>query len=335
MDGQSIRDQLGSPFFKSCMKGKPMSIQLKAGRIAARGLLAAGWLTGAYATSDAQSVIATPVRSEAAATLQGVVSVRELAASQANLEALRGNQNARPIEMPVHRLPDGSLTSAPSRETLEALPLTPEPTAAVVSRSAAPLFQSLIGFTGIHAGDNATANGGESEPPDQGLAVNNNVVAEINNNVVRFFNATTGAPLTGPIATSAFFGVPAGFNLSDTQVFFDPVSQRWIFDELVFNDSFDGFELAVSQTSDPLGKYFLYQVRAFSDDLPGCGGWDCLPDYPKAGYDANGFYITADLYSNVTNKFVEVAIYPLPKYLMNMGANFNYVRLDDPMDFVV
>ena len=309
--------------------------QIKAGRIAIQGLLAASLLGSAYTTANAQSVIATPVRSEAAATLQGVVSVRELAASQANLEALRGNQNAGPIEQPVHRLPDGSLTSAPSRETIEALPLTPEPNAAVVSQSAGSLFQSLIGFVGIHEGDNVAANGGDSEPPDQGLAVNNNVLAEINNNVIRFFNATTGAPLTGPMANSAFFGVPAGFNLSDTQVFFDPVSQRWIFDELMFSDSFDGFELAVSQTSDPLGKYFLYKLRAFSDDLAGCGGWDCLPDYPKMGYDANGFYITADLFSNVSNAFVEVAIYPLPKYLIEMGANFNYARLDDPMDFVV
>src|SRR6516225_8006836 len=160
-----------------------MSIQLKAGRIAAQGLLAAGWLTGAYATSDAQTVIATPVRSETPATLQGVVSVRELAASQANLEALQGQQRARPIEHPRHLLPDGGLTSEPSRETLETLPLTPEPTVAVVSRSAGSLFRSLVGFVGIHEGDNTAANGGgESEPPDQGLAVNNNIVAEINNN---------------------------------------------------------------------------------------------------------------------------------------------------------
>ena len=119
-----------------------MSIQLKAGRVAARGLLATGLLTSGYATSDAQSVIATPVRSEAVATLHGVVSVREVAASQANLEALRGNQNAGAIEHPVHRLPDGSLTSAPSRETLEALPLTPEPNVAVVSQSAGSLSRA-------------------------------------------------------------------------------------------------------------------------------------------------------------------------------------------------
>jgi hypothetical protein len=153
--------------------------------------------------------------------------------------------------------------------------------------------------------------------------------------LIRFFNATTGAPLTGPIANSAFFGVPAGFSLFDPQVFFDPVSQRWIFDESTASSTFEGFALAVSQTSDPMGKYFLYQLRAFSDDVAGCGGKDCLPDYPKAGYDANGFYITADLFNTVSSQFVESAIYPLPKALFEKGANFNYVRLDDPMDFVV
>ena len=56
---------------------------------------------------------------------------------------------------------------------------------------------SRKGFTGIGEGDNVTANHYGLEPPDQGLAVNNNVAAEINNNVMRFFNATTGAPLTG------------------------------------------------------------------------------------------------------------------------------------------
>ena len=75
-------------------------LNFNAGRIAIQGLLAASLLGGAYTTADAQSVIATPVRSKAAATLQGVVSVRELAASQANLEALQGQQRAPPVEQP-------------------------------------------------------------------------------------------------------------------------------------------------------------------------------------------------------------------------------------------
>ena len=60
------------------------------------------------------------------------------------------------------------------------------------------------------------------------------------------------------------------------------------------------FAVAVSQTSNPLGKYFIYHVRAFSDKVSGCGGKDCFPDYPKAGYDRNGLYIGANLFSNVS-----------------------------------
>jgi hypothetical protein len=47
-----------------------------------------------------------------------------------------------------------------------------------------------------------------------------------------------------------------------------------------------------------------------------CGGIDCFPDYSKAGYDANGFYITANLFriaGGVLVGFVESTIYAFPK----------------------
>ena len=69
-----------------------------------------------------------------------------LAASQANRQALQSQQNAPAVERPVHRLPDGSLTSEPRKAILDALPLTPEPNA---DTKAAPLFVSRKGFTGI------------------------------------------------------------------------------------------------------------------------------------------------------------------------------------------
>ena len=201
---------------------------------------------------------------------------------------------------------------------------------------ALPKFTSIKGFVGIYEGDNARVNGYETEPPDQGLAVHDNIAAEINNNLVQFFNATTGAPLTAPMANSAFFNA-AGFNLTDTQVFYDPVSARWFFVEVMAggSPSFNGFAVAVSKTSNPLGTYHIYHVRAFSNTLAGCGGQDCFPDYHKDGYDANAFYITADLFSNVSGGFVESAIYALPKSKLEAGASFRYKRFDDPSDFVV
>ena len=162
-----------------------MAKQHLVSRIAGRALIAASLLAVGHTTASAQggSVWPLPVISPDAATLAGTVSVTELSASQANREALQAQQNAPLVEMPKHRLPDGSSTWAPSKETLEALPLTPGPNAGVESRISL-VFKTITGFNGIFAGNNATVNNIQLEPPDQGLAVNDNIVAEINNNLV-------------------------------------------------------------------------------------------------------------------------------------------------------
>jgi hypothetical protein len=249
-----------------------------------------------------------------------------------------GANPATPIEMHKHRLPNGKLTSDSSQLDLKAAPQLPQnvDVASGTGGDGGPNIGGVMqyhGFTGIHDGDNVTANGGELEPPDQGLAVYNNQVAEINNDVVMFFNGTTGAPLTAPISTASFF--LTSNSVGDTQVFFDPTVQRWFFTEIDSNfGSVEGFDVAVSQTPNPLGSYFVYFVRAFSSDLSGCGGLDCLPDYPKGGYDANGLYISADLF-NASGPFVAAATYALPKSKLIAGAGFTYLRLTYPGDFVV
>jgi hypothetical protein len=303
--------------------------------VASRALIAASLLAVAYGTASAQGTVGPPpVISPEVATLVGTVSVTQLSASQANRQALQAQRNAQPVEMPKHRLPDGSLTSSPRKETLEALPLTPEPNAGVEGRIPRP-FKHIDGFTGITAGDDARVIG-EIEPPDQGLAVHNDVVAEINNNLVQFFNSD-GTALTNPIAASAFF-LAEGANFSDTQAFFDPRSKRWFFDIIVSQDNFQTgrFGLAVSKTTDPLGEYFIYHIRAFSDDItgfPSCFDMDCFPDYPKAGYNADAFFITANLFNNF--RAIGVGIYVLPKKKLEAGVDFNYIRFFRVDEFVV
>ena len=230
----------------------PIAFALGAHLVYGRALIAAGVMGLAYATANAQGTAGPPpVISPDVATLVGTVSVTELSASQANRQALQAQKNAQPVEMPKHRRPDGSPMGAPRSETLKALPLTPAPNAGVEGRALRPLQQSVSiidGFTGIVTGDNARVNGFELEPPDQGLAVHDNVVAEINNLLVQFFKSD-GTPLTNPIAASAFFLADDAF-LTDTQAFFDSRSQRWFFDIVVSQGSFQGFGLAVSKTSD-------------------------------------------------------------------------------------
>ena len=258
------------------------------------------------------------------------VYMRLLAVSEANRQALGSQQNAPEIEQPQHRLPNGRLTSQPLAAAVSAL----SPNTALTASS--PRITAISGFGGLHEGDNVTANGYELEPPDQGLAVNNNVAAEIVNNVLRFFDAGDGVPLSAPIATSALFNIdPNVYGLSDPQVFFDPVSQRWFLTEVAYNGTANAFAIAVSQTSDPMGSYYTYLVDAYSSQLTGCGFQDCFPDYPKGGFNADAFFITADLFSNVSGNYVEAAIYVFPKASLEAGTAFNYLRFDDPNDFVL
>lgn len=303
-----------------------------AGAVSANAPTASSGPTSTPTASDQSSLNSEVSRSEV--TLRGNVSVTELAASAANRQALALHPSLKQIA--PHRLPNGALTSAAKRTTVNALASNTEVAARFEGSSA---ITSVAGFVGLHEGDNVTANKSELEPPDQGLAVNNNVAVEIVNDVLRFFDASNGTPLSAPIATSAFFGVdPSVFSLSDPQVFFDPTSKRWFLTEIAYNATFtaNAFAIAVSQSSDPLGSYYTYLVDAYSSQLTGCGFQDCFPDYPKDGYNADAFFITADLFSNVSPfNYVEAAIYVFPKSKLEAGKSFNYLRFDDPNDFVL
>lgn len=247
------------------------------------------------------------------------------------------------VSKPRHLLPYGGTTAAlpakrgPSRFlSLPAnVPVTAAPSAAA---------RNPIGFAGNHSADNVVANGFEVEPPDQGLAVYNNIVAEITNDVLRFFIAGTGGALTGPIALSTFFR-DSNF-CSDPQAFFDPSVGRWFFTAISSNSSlchggagtFEGFDVAVSATSNPFGRYYVYHIPAKSDDIAGCVPLDCFPDYPKAGFDANGLYISADLFGDGgIGAFVAAATYVLPKARLMAGTAITPVRVLYPLgdSFVV
>jgi hypothetical protein len=283
--------------------------------ITARAVAAASLVAATCATAMAQSA---PQILPRAVTLAGTVSVRELSASAAD-QTPQMQQNPEPIEAP---LPGGVQTSPPSKEMLERLPLATEPNAGVGRHIP---FRQINGFTGITEGSEA-AVGGNANPPDQGLAVHDNIVAEIVNRSVQFFKSD-GTPLTNPILGSVFFlaeGLLAeGTQVHDPQAFFDPKSKRWYFHAIIPtipNLVSGAIGLAVSQSSDPLGTYFIYHIRRFSDDLSGCGGVDCFPDYPHGGYDANALFISTRLFSGGCSCFVAPAVYVLPKAQLEAGV---------------
>jgi hypothetical protein len=168
--------------------------------------------------------------------------------------------------------------------------------------------------------------------------VHDNIVAEIVNRSVQFFQSD-GTPLTNPIRGTEFF-LTEGFSVVDPQAFFDAESQRWYFHTIIASAPMVSGEigLAVSQSSDPLGTYFIYHIRLTSDELSGCGGVDCFPDYPHGGYDANAFFISTRLIHCPTC-FVTSAVYVLSKAQLEAGLKVgespDLARFLIPDDFVV
>ena len=276
-------------------------------------------------TSAFAATALKPVLSSAPAILMGSVDLKTLSQSKSNAEALAALAAAKPVAPRARLLPNGRETRLSRPEAASLLR-----TRANTSVTGGP--PAIGGFTGITEGGNAAANGSELEPPDQGLAVDHGIVGEIVNNSIQFFK--NGVALTAPLANSTFFGSGTVANLSDPHITFDPSIKRWFVDELTYSGPLGyGFFLAVSKTSDPTAGYSVYFIPSATTDLAGChGGGGCLPDYPQVGYDANGFYITADLFGNFG--FVSAAIYALPKAALAAGTSFTPIRFAVP-DFVV
>jgi hypothetical protein len=200
------------------------------------------------------------------------------------------------------------------------------------------------GFTGITSLDSNQANGGGvagiGEPPDQGLGGNDTFIVETVNIAFRIFSPS-GAPLTDSIGFPAFFGVPpsngsSSNDVSDPRVFFDPQTKRFFITILEFQidnatGNFAGSEnlLAVSQTSNALGNYFLYEIN-------GCPGTTplCVADQPLIGVNDDGFYFSNNIF-DATGHFVAARILALNKEdLINNTPVFG-VAFDLPADFSV
>jgi len=258
----------------------------------------------------------------------GSISFPAIAFSPSNFAALHARH--APVALKRHRLP-----RLPSEVDLAAPPRLAASNAMVMQAHPAGLHVS--GFGGLTAEDTNLALGFALEPPDQGLGVNNKAVVEFINDTLRIYK-TDGTPLTPVVSAPVFFQwTDPNDQMSDPYVVYDPAAKRWFLSILILNNAtkFYGFAVAVSKTSSPFGAFWLYHIPAFSTDIAGCGGEDCFPDYPKAGYDANGYFLTADLYSNVgSGDWVNASIYVMPKAKLKAGASFLYDRFS-MYDFVV
>jgi hypothetical protein len=250
------------------------------------------------------------------------------------------------------------------------VPLAPIAPGVGVSSSGLTVLNT---FDALNHRQQRRANGGNQfslEPPDQGLCANNGVVVETINDVMRVYSAN-GTPLQGVEDLNTFLGYHAQFNrttgeigqfVTDPACFFDPTVNRWFLDALTievfpFNDpknhisagDFTGqnhIDLAVSDTSSPLGTWTIYRFQVQDDGNNGtpdhgCKGIApfgqstiptfpnaCIGDYPHIGADANAIYIDTNEYSFFGNDFHGAQIYAFAKAALVAGTSVNVTQFD-------
>ncbi len=168
---------------------------------------------------------------------------------------------------------------------------------------------------------------GNGHPPDTNGDVGINHYMEGVNTSIGIYTKTTGLKATAFTFNAFWSGAGTGTacdtgNQGDPIVLYDTIGQRWIFMDFAWTNIQDGpyyFCFGVSQTSNPLGSYYRYAIRADDAAHP----W--LPDYPKGGVWPDGLYFSANMFDCLTAgcntaTYKEARVYALNLQKMESGA---------------
>ncbi len=171
-----------------------------------------------------------------------------------------------------------------------------------------------LDFDGLYLG-----GGGTGIPPDTTGDVGLTYYIQAVNSAFGIFRKSDGV-LISSTSFDNFFGGPGitgtpcdNDNMGDPIVLFDRDAQRWFILDFAWDPSeTDGsyYSIAVSQTSDPTGSWWMYAMRA---DLT------LMNDYPKCGIWHDGIYITANMFPFGGN-FQGVRIWALNKSDLYSGT---------------
>ena len=201
--------------------------------------------------------------------------------------------------------------------------------------NAVSMGKAGVEFKGLTTVDTANTNGFVTTPPDQGLCAGHGFVMEVINLSMEVYS-TSGSKLTVPESVYDFIGAdPNTDYLSDPRCYYDQSTQRWF---LSMTDPFTATNrsllyLAVSQTSDPRGAYYIYAIDSTDDGLngtpadPGCNAKDpCFGDQPTLGADAYGIYITTNEFGLAAPVFNGAQIYAISKAALEAGTASTIVQ---------
>jgi hypothetical protein len=178
---------------------------------------------------------------------------------------------------------------------------------------AAPLLSFTRG-TALSAALKDSDNTSGLTPPDMAIGSDGAHVLQMVNVVGKIW--TSGAPGAAFQLNPFFLG---GTNfLSDPWVLYDQESGRWFAG--IFDVTLGGERIAISQTSDPTGSWFVYAIQ-----YPGVSGGGC-PDQGKGGIDSDtvGLGFNEFAGNGCTGAFLGAAVEVFPKAAMESGSSFSF-----------
>ncbi|OLD66827.1 MAG: hypothetical protein AUI33_10575, partial [Ignavibacteria bacterium 13_1_40CM_2_61_4] len=164
-----------------------------------------------------------------------------------------------------------------------------------------------------------------SIPCDVMIAVGPNHVISTGNSTIRI--RTKAGAIARTVTANTFMGAGSVSQYFDPKVLYDIRENRFIvlYDELVDNtESF--YFIAVSQTSDPMGAWFVYSFNMQPDGDSLTNNW---ADFPGLGIDDNSIYTTANMYTfpTATASFQRVKTRIMDKNSMYQGFPTGYSEI--------
>lgn len=138
----------------------------------------------------------------------------------------------------------------------------------------------------------------QSTPSDPTGAVGPNHYIAAWNNAFRIFDKF-GNPLMSEASLATIF---PGNALGDPIVLYDAAADRFIITE--FDGSPHGFNIAISQGSDPINDGWHVYTTGFGTGGSGGSGNAGFPDYPKFSIWSDGYYVTTNIFGVGNQVFV-------------------------------
>ena len=122
-------------------------------------------------------------------------------------------------------------------------------------------------------------------PPDPSGAVGPNHYVQMINTEYQVFDKE-GNSVFGPVDLGSLLG---GGNAGDPICMYDKDADRWFLSQFDFNNN---IIIAISQTPDPTGEFYLYNFTM-----------DAFPDYPKYAVWQDGYYLTANKFGGTNRNY--------------------------------